>query len=350
MGSTIGGILLTFVGGVFGGLFTAPMRGCKGWEWENSWLVYSLYGMVLFPWILVFFSVNDAVNVYASAPGHSIALAVTFGIFWGIGSVLFGLGVKIVGNSLGFSIILGMTSAIGSALPLVVLHSSEVGSNEGICTWAGLAVVVGGLALLGKAGGMRDAELVAEKEPMLLTNEAPQQQTSFKVGMIICVMSGIVSPMLNLAIAFGKGVADAAEDRGTSSTLSNNAIWALAIGGGFLVNFTYCVYLLRKNNTWRNFSLPPQKQCWANTLFAVLAGMLWFGGNVLYGIGASMLGDLGTVLGWPIFISAMVMSGNIVGVLAGEWKGVGSRAKLFLGGGLFVLFLAVVVIALGSVV
>ena len=46
MGSTIGGILLTFIGGIFGGLFTAPMRGCKGWEWENSWFVYSLYGMV----------------------------------------------------------------------------------------------------------------------------------------------------------------------------------------------------------------------------------------------------------------------------------------------------------------
>ena len=45
------------------------------------------------------------------------------------------LGVKAVGNALGFAIILGLTSAIGAALPLVVLHPDDVGTKQGIFTW-----------------------------------------------------------------------------------------------------------------------------------------------------------------------------------------------------------------------
>lgn len=30
----------------------------------------------------------------------------------------------------------GLTSALGAAIPLVALHTSEVGTKEGICTWS----------------------------------------------------------------------------------------------------------------------------------------------------------------------------------------------------------------------
>ena len=40
------GILLIFLGGILGGLFTTPMKAIHHWAWENIWLVYSIYGTV----------------------------------------------------------------------------------------------------------------------------------------------------------------------------------------------------------------------------------------------------------------------------------------------------------------
>ena len=37
-------------------------------------------------------------------------------------------------------------------------------------------------------------------------------------------------------------------------------------------------------------------------MIGLLMGVLWFTGNTLYGIGATMLGKLGTAVGWPLFI------------------------------------------------
>ena len=39
--------------------------------------------------------------------------------------------------------------------------------------------------------------------------------------------------------------------------------------------------------------------------------MLWFGGNVVYTLGASMMGPLGTIAGWPMLLVCMVLSTNM---------------------------------------
>ena len=42
---------------------------------------------------------------------------------------------------------------------------------------------------------------------------------------------------------------------------------------------------------------------------------------MLYGVGANMWGDMGDAVGWPVFMIAMIISGNISGMFLGEWKG-----------------------------
>lgn len=61
---------------------------------------------MLLPWILVLFTVSDAFQVYQQASTRGELYCVGFGFLWGIGSILFGLGVDMVGNALGFAIIL----------------------------------------------------------------------------------------------------------------------------------------------------------------------------------------------------------------------------------------------------
>eukprot|EP00045_Choanoeca_perplexa_P003056 m.28451 g.28451 ORF g.28451 m.28451 type:complete len:350 (+) comp11840_c0_seq1:115-1164(+) len=345
------GLLLVVLGGVLSGLFTAPMAYVKGWQWENSWLIYTIYAMVLFPWIFVFFALESVPDIYSNAPAHAIIMALVFGFIWGVGSVTFGLGVKAVGNALGFAIILGLTSAIGAALPLVVLHPEDVGTRQGIFTWIGLGIVIVGLYVLARAGSQKERDLAVTKELTPLIQSVGNEDTNpgksnFVHGLILCIISGLFSPCLNLAIAFGSDLAKEATDLGNSKTFSDNATWTLAVGAGMITNASYCIYLLCKNNTWGLFSdstLPLGR----NAALMAFSGLLWFGGNTVYTVGGQMIGSLGTVIGWPIFMISMIAASNVFGLFKGEWTGTSTSAKRQLALGLFILCGAVVFIALG---
>ncbi|EDQ92293.1 uncharacterized protein MONBRDRAFT_30717 [Monosiga brevicollis MX1] len=236
MGDVIVGILVVVLGGTLSGLFTAPMSYNKGWAWENGWLIYSIYAMLLCPWIFAFYALDDLPQVYQESPAEAIGAAIGLGCLWGIGSVLFGLGVDAVGHALAFAIILGLTSAIGAALPLVILHPDDIGSRTGIFTWVALGVVIIGLVVLAKAGARREREQKAgETKPLLLNDEIAVLDSishqpghaSFARGLIICLISGLASPCLNLGITFGDDVSKKAKDLGNSATFADNATWCL---------------------------------------------------------------------------------------------------------------------------
>jgi len=68
----------------------------------------------------------------------------------------------------------------------------------------------------------------------------------------------------------------------------------------------------------------------------------------MYGFGASTLGSLGVVVGWVLFMSSVIIVGNLWGVWRGEWKGAPRRARTLLNGGLVVLILAIIIVAISN--
>jgi L-rhamnose-H+ transport protein len=74
----------------------------------------------------------------------------------------------------------------------------------------------------------------------------------------------------------------------------------------------------------------------------------WFGSTLLYGIAAGMLGSLGAILGWPLFMSLIVITASVWGVATGEWKGAGRRPLQLMFGGVAMLVLAIFVLATAS--
>ena len=65
-------------------------------------------------------------------------------------------------------------------------------------------------------------------------------------------------------------------------------------------------------------------------------------------MGAAELGSLGDVVGWPLYINGMILTGNVSGALTGEWAGSSLRAKAWMGGGVSILFASIVVIGYGN--
>ncbi|HMD97718.1 MAG TPA: L-rhamnose/proton symporter RhaT [Terriglobia bacterium] len=339
MRETIGlGFALVLLGGVLQGSFAVPMKRMPAWHWENTWLIYSVAGMVAAPWLLVWATIPHPGLAISGASGTTLAEVMLFGFGWGVGSTLFGLGISRVGMALGFAIILGLTSSLGSLLPLIVLQPERLFTRQGYALLGGLALALLGTALCSIAGHRRERELS--------TGTRRAGGSGFWVGVLICILSGIFSPMLNFSFVFGKPIQDLALATGARPAMASNPIWALALSAGFLANAGYCVVLLRRNRTWGVFAEKGIPSLY--WLGAILMGTIWFAGIAVYGMGAADLGVLGAVIGWPLFMAMIIIAANLWGAATGEWKGASRLTYSYSWAGLAVLLIAIYVISRGS--
>lgn len=331
-----GGVAGVLVGGVLNGSFVAPMKRMRAWRWENSWFVYSVSGLLVIPWLIAFATVPHLTNVFRSSSGSAVWQVVLFGLGWGIGSVLFGLGVNRLGLAVGYGIILGLIAPIGTFLPLLVLHRERLWTRQGEALIVGTVVVIVGIMFLAIAGKRR------ERESATL---APMVQSGFLAGLIICVLAGIFSPMLNFSFVFGQDLQNRALAAGAVSSMATNAIWSLTLTAGFVVNVGYSIWLLGKNHTWNLFTKPG---CSGHWMSGVLMGLICFGSFLVYGMGATALGPLGGIVGWPLFMSMSLITSNTLGALSGEWAGASRTSYRYSILGIALLIVAIVVISRGG--
>lgn len=333
---SLGAALTVIIGGLLHGSFALPMKKITKWKWENIWLVYSVVGLIFCPILLALATVPGLGQAFANTSGATLGLIALCGFGWGLGSTLFGLGIARVGIGLAFAIILGITSSVGSLLPMLIRDPGALGTPRGMGLLGGLAVVVVGIVFCALAGSQRQKDQNPES--------AGGHGAGFMTGLLICLASGILSPALNFGFDFGEPLKNAAIQLGARGDLAGNSIWALALLGGFIPNAGYAVYLLAKNKTWGEYTaVGTSTGYW---LGAAVMGVLWYGGVSIYGMGASQMGArLGTVLGWPIFMSIVIVIGNVWGALTGEWKGASPKAIRLGWLGNIVLLVAITIIA-----
>ena len=104
-------------------------------------------------------------------------------------------------------------------------------------------------------------------------------------------------------------------------------------------------YLLKKNGTFKNYRLPGTKKY---LLFGIIMGVFWFGSLIFYSKASQIIGDLGPVIGWPLFMIFIILTSNFWGYITNEWKGVSRRVSRVMVCGVGFLVLAVIVIAIGT--
>ena len=335
MQETMLGVLLLIIAGIMNANFTVPMKFTSRWAWENTWLVFSIFALVLLPPIAAFVTVPNLGNVYSEAGIGAILLVAACGAGWGIAQVLFGLAVASIGIALTFSIILGISAAVGSLLPLIQLHPDKIFTTAGLGIVAGVVLVVAGVTVCAIAGRRREAAQQATPH---------QAAGSFGRGLTIAIISGLLAAAMNFGVAFGGPIGRAALANGAQPYWTVNAIWVPLLLAGAIPNLLYCVYLLKKNNTGAKFSAGGGSY-W---LLALLMALFWFASSIMYGVSSAKLGELGPVLGWPLFMSLIVIVASVVGILTGEWKGTGKAPVRIQAAGVVILIIAVVVFSRAS--
>ena len=331
MHNVAGGLSLLILAGIMNAGFSLPMKFVRTWAWENTWLVWSVISLLVLPALLAVATIPALGSVLHGADSAVWTVAVC-GCAWGVAQVLFGLALERIGIALTFSIVLGLSAAMGSLIPLIHLDAQRLLSPAGIVSLSGIVLVLLGVTASAIAGRLRDSKASGE----------PSAARPYGPGLLMAIASGVCASMMNVGFAYGAPLAQSAVDAGANPLWRNNAIWVPLLAGGAIPNVAYCLYLLLHRKSVAAF----RDSRYARNLSLTFAmGCLWFGSSVLYGIATVYLGSLGPAVGWPLFMSLIVIASSLLGVWSGEWRNAPLRAVRAQAIAVALLVLAVVVLS-----
>ena len=324
--------LLLIFASFFQGTFGLGMKYMNPMSWESWWVIHVLVAMILFPMIWAYIVIPDLFDIIASSPKDAIYSAMLYGFLWGIGGIMFGVSVPYIGLSLTMGIVMGLAGSAGSLIPLFQIENATSQPSFPYII-GGLIISLIGVAITAKAGIDRDK----------LINSSSKSKNILK-GLLIAVTCGLLSSLLNVGFANAAPIAEKAQEFGVITRNSSLAAWVVVLWGAFIMNFSYAVLLLFKNNSWSTFSLKNSLNAYK---WSLIAGFCWFAALGVYGQGAALLGEIGPVIGWPILLGLSLIISNYWAYNAGEWDNAQKPFnKLLLG--LFVLIISAVVLGLGN--
>jgi len=317
MGTSLGiGALLVMIGGCMEGLYAVPMKYTHRWKWEQMWGAGSFLSLLLVGWPVALLTVPNLASVFAEAGWRNLIAPTLYGLSWGAGGIFFGLGVDIVGIAVGVSLVMGLIAVIGSVLPLLLYRPEQFGQASGQLLVVALIVMLAGILLCGRAGSLRTKDVSPSDSSVSGTS-------NFRLGLLYCVLSGVLSPMVNFALLKGGFLREIAIRHGASPMWAVNAIWFFVFTVAYGLNVAYCLFLIFKNRTLSKQSAPGSSHHWA---MAAIMGILWAGGVVIYGVGVTFMGPLGAYAGWPVLLIFAISASTVAGIVLGEWRGAGPSA------------------------
>ncbi|MDI5949870.1 L-rhamnose/proton symporter RhaT [Flavobacterium sp. LB2P84] len=343
------GILFHSIGGFSSGSFYMPFKKVKGWAWESYWIVGGFFSWLIVPPIAAYLTIPGFTEIISAAVPTVKTVTYSMGLIWGIGGLTYGLGVRYLGMSLGNSIVLGFCSAFGALVPSIyynfypvegkVSFTDMLSNTGGQLVLLGVLVCLIGIAMSGKAGMLKEADFSKDRP------ENSDKEFSLVKGLIIAVISGILSSFFNFGIEAGKPMADEAVRLGSNPLFQNNVTYIVLLWGGLTTNFIWCMYLNFKNKTFGDYT-NSQTPIAKNTLFSAIAGTMWFLQFFFYGMGESKLGNGAS--SWILHMSTIILTANFWGFYLKEWSGVSQRTFRTFLWGIGLILSSIVLVGIGN--
>jgi len=337
--NVIFGALLAVLGGGINGMFALPMKLTKKWSWENVWLPFSALALFIFPYLAATMGTQNLASAYSHAETSSLVIAFFLGMAAYGGSLLFGIALGMIGNSLAFSLLVASMSAVGVLAPMLAFHPALLATPGGRFIDLGILFMFTALIACGRAG-----TLMGKKK----SEEAAHKDNSHLVGMLLAIAGGVLSGLmpLGLSMAWARDISGAAVTYGgAGETAAQNVLLLPILIGGSIPNCLYALWLLIKNKTMQRYTAS-----FAYWPIILLMGVMYTGSVLMWGMSSShsLLGTLGPSVGWALFIGGLVVSSNVGGFATGEWKGAGSQALRWMVSGIVLMVLAAALIGFGN--
>jgi len=375
------GVFFHWLGGLASASFYVPYRGVKNWAWETYWLVGGFFSWIIAPWLLALTMTRDLTQVLHEAPSSALFWAYTFGGFWGLGGLTFGLTMRYLGMSLGMAVALGYTAAFGTLMPPIFrgeFASQVLGTRSGLIILGGVAICLTGIAVAGAAGVSKEREMSDEQK------RASIKEFDLKKGLLVATFSGVMSACFAYGLAAGDPIKAITVQHGTAGLWQGLPVLVVVLAGGFTTNFIWCVILNLRNHTGRQYfqsqirsaipkrteehileavtdapgeemaaavaveeEIPLRAPMLPNYLLSALAGTTWYMQFFFYTMGETQMGRF-KFSSWTLHMASIIIFSTLWGIALKEWNGAGSRTKLLVALSLLVLVASTVVVGYGN--
>ena len=360
------GILFHSLGGGASGSWYMPYNWVKKWRWEIYWITGGIFSWLIMPFLAVILTIPDWQGIIQASGGSVIRNTYIMGLLWGIGGLTYGLAIRYLGMSLGNSVLLGITSVVGSlGLPVLrdipgvaeiipggLAFTDLLGSTGGRIVLLGIAILLAGIILSGRAGIRKDKDLGHVKEGV-------NSEFSLSKGLMIAIVSGVLSAFFSFGIDAGKEMAATARTLAVEQNYSfitqdganfkylfeNNIIFFVILWGGLTTNVIWTTALILKNKTGGDFT-DKKAPLLSNYLFCALAGTTWFLQFFFYGMGETKIGNGAS--SWTLHMATIILTANLWGFYRKEWKGVSKKTYNMILMGIGAILLSVIVIGVAK--
>jgi L-rhamnose-H+ transport protein len=311
-------LLYSVVAGIMNGSFALPTKHIKTWSFEHIWLNYSIWAFVLLPWLTVFLLNPEIGAVYKMMSSQTGLILLVGGFLFGAGQVCFALALNTIGLGLGFIINIGLGTALGFLLPLLTLHPEQTFSPAGITSLVGIFCIIIGLLVSYRAGQQRNKQKKTDHSSQTL------KKTAYSVGVLLAILAGVFSAGQNYVFALTSHMQQMALASGADSLVASIIIWPPFLTCSFIPYALYMLHLHRKNNSFKAYREP---QLLRNAIFGIVMGLFWFGSLTIYSKVSLMIGNLGPVVAWPLFMALIILTSNFWGWRHKEWADCSASVK-----------------------
>ncbi len=337
------GIILHSIGGFAAGSFYIPMNFVKKWSWESAWMVLGFSAWIITPIVVAYITVPDLFTVLFEGISSTHYWTFFWGVLWGIGGLTFGLTMRYLGISLGMTIALGFCTAFGTLIPPIFegTFMSLLQTTSGQITTFGVVMSLVGIVVTGRAGFLKEKDLDVEAQ------QETVKEFNLPKGMIIAVISGILSASFAFGLTAGKPIAAVALSHGVQQLFQNNAVLVWVLWGGFTTNMVYVVYMLIKNSTYKDF-VATETSLSKNYIWAIVGGTTWYMQFFFYGMGTTFLGEKYEFASWALHMASIIFFSNVWGMYFKEWKGVSRKTNITLYSGLTIIIISFMIIGMGG--
>lgn len=323
------------------GFYAFPSKYIKRYEVANLWGSFWLFAMFIVPVLASFILVNGLGDTYAQVPSSVFVSVFFLSLLWGIGNLLWGISISKIGMALGFSLLIGVATLVGSMIPFFMGNIEQLQTPGGMLIVLGILIIMGGIILNGKAGLLRESN-------ESITSDSSSSK-NMKTGIIMCIVGGICAAGFNLSYHVADNIghigAISQEQFGNAPWIARLAVMLPSFIGSGVVTVLYFVYQLSKSKSWNKFASIASTK---NIVLIAIMAIIYVASLIIYGLGAYNLGPLGTSVGFAVFQTGCIMVANLLGVFSGEWTNAGGKSKRFLYSGLLAMTGGIIVIAYGN--
>ncbi len=338
------GIILIALGAFSSGSFAVPFGKIKGWQWETYWMIFSLGAYILFPLAACLVFAPGYLSIIGATSAKTVWSVFLLGAVYGIGNLSFGLALRYLGLSLGYALSLGLMLAIGTLIPPMIDGRLDLMMHNrgGMQLISGVIIATVGIALSAWAGILKD------KHISQLKKEETIGEFNLIKGLIAALVVGITGSAMSLGFEQGLPISEMAAKQGVDPLFTMMPVLIVLFSGTFITTIVWCLYLGSKNKSLKNYlNAKSPLILSSNYLYALLAGVLWFGQFIVYGMGKSKMGPF-TFTSWGILMALTIVFATVWGVIRKEWKGAPLKVYILMAFSLAIIIVSSFIIGISG--